>query len=285
MGQAVSTRIWAILGVGIAVLTALGLLLAILGRGPGEPAAIAPITPTPTTDDPIIASIALDDETRTIRRSFWQEAVLLDQVMNGLAGQPAPASDETLQRLINEELVLHTFLPEQEPTRAQIEDRITALEQAWGVGDAAVTTALEKVGLTRAAFERAVGRLLAVQAGLEALQSQGYDTTAWLEEQRARAEIVLDQELEDIALPVIPVVQSPIATPSTSPLPTPTTASPLPSPTPAPATEMPPTPTPVLAIPKIAPDFTLERAGGGELKLSDQLAQGPVVLVFFQRCG
>jgi hypothetical protein len=284
MGQAVSPRIWAILGAGIAVVAALGLLLAILGRGPGEPAAITPPAPTPTTDDPVIASIAFDEDARTIRHSFWQEAVLLDQVMNGLAGQPAPAADETLQRLINEELVLHTFPPEQEPTKAQIEARITTLEEAWGADDAAVTTALEKVGLTRAAFERAVGRLLAVQAGLEALQGQGYDTTAWLKEQRARAEIVLNQELENITRPAIPVVQSPIATPSTSPLPAPTTASPLPSPTPVPATEIPP-PTPVLAIPEAAPDFTLERAGGGALTLSEQLAQGPVVLVFFQRCG
>jgi hypothetical protein len=284
MGQAISRRIWAILGVGIAVVAALGLLVAILGRGPGEPAAITPTTPTPTADDPVIASIAFDEDVRTIRHSSWQEAVLLDQVMNGLAGQPAPAADETLQRLINEELVLHTFLPEQEPTRAQIEARITALEQAWGVDDAAVTAALENVGLIRATFERAVGRLLAVQAGLEALQSQGHDPTAWLEEQRARADIVLNQEFRNIALPAIPVAQSPVATPPTSPLPAPTSASPLPSPTPAPATET-PSPTPVLAIPETAPDFTLERAGGGALTLSEQLAQGPVVLVFFQRCG
>jgi hypothetical protein len=284
MGQAISRRIWAILGVGIAVVAALGLLVAILGRGPGEPAAITPTTPTPTADDPVIASIAFDEDVRTIRHSSWQEAVLLDQVMNGLAGQPAPAADETLQRLINEELVLHTFPPEQEPTRAQVEARITALEQAWGVADAAVTTALENVGLTRAPFERAVGRLLAVQAGLEALQSQGHDTTAWLEEQRARADIVLDQEFRNIALPDIPVAQSPVATPPTSPLPAPTAASPLPSPTPAPATET-PSPTPALAIPEAAPDFTLERAGGGALTLSEQLAQGAVVLVFFQRCG
>jgi hypothetical protein len=284
MGQAVPPRIWAILGVGIAVVAALGLLVAILGRGPGEPTAITPTTPTPTADDPVIASIAFDEDVRTIRHSSWQEAVLLDQVMNGLAGQPAPAADETLQRLINEELVLHTFPPEQEPTRAQVEARITALEQAWGVADAAVTTALENVGLTRAPFERAVGRLLAVQAGLEALQSQGHDTTAWLEEQRARADIVLDQEFRNIALPDIPVAQSPVATPPTSPLPAPTAASPLPSPTPAPATET-PSPTPALAIPEAAPDFTLERAGGGALTLSEQLAQGAVVLVFFQRCG
>jgi hypothetical protein len=283
MGQAVSPRIWTILGVGVAVVAALGLLLVILGRGPGEPAAITPTTPTPTADDPIIASIAFDQDLRTIRHSFWQETVLLDQVMNGLAGQRAPAADETLQRLINEELVLHTFPPEQEPTTAQIEARITTLEQAWAVDTAAVTTALERVGLSRAAFERAVARLLAVQAGLETLQSQGYDTTTWLEEQRTRADIVLNQELGSIALPAIPVAQSPIATPSTSPLPAPTTVSPLPSPTPAPATEMPPTP--VLAIPEVAPDFTLERAGGGGLTLSEQLAQGPVVLVFFQRCG
>jgi peroxiredoxin len=41
----------------------------------------------------------------------------------------------------------------------------------------------------------------------------------------------------------------------------------------------------VLAVPEVAPDFTLERSGGGSLTLSEQLAQGPVVLVFFQRGG
>lgn len=282
MGQAISPRIWAILGVGIAVVVALGLLLATLGRGPGEPAAIVPATPTPSSDDPVMASIAFDEDARTIRYSFWQEAVLLDQVMSGLAGQVAPAPAETLQRLINEELVLHAFPPEQEPTAQQIEARITTLEQAWGVDDAAVMMALERVGLARAAFKQAVERLLVVQSGLEALQGQGYDTTAWLEEQRASTEIVLNQEFESLAMPYIRVAQSPIATPSTSPLPEPTIESPLPSPTPV---AVAPTPTPVLAIPDTAPDFTLERAGGGTLTLSEQLAQGLVVLVFFQRCG
>jgi hypothetical protein len=283
MGQTPSHRVWAVLGVGIAVVATLGALLTFLGRGPGEPAVIPSAIPTPT-DDPVVASIAFDQHSRTVRHSFWQEAVLLDQLMSGLAGQPAPTADETLQRLINEELVLHTFSPEQESTTAQIEARITALEQAWGVDDAAVTTALENVGLSRAAFERAVGRLLAVQAGLEALQSQRYDTTAWLEEQRAKAEIVVNPEFKNISLPAIPVARSPIATAPTSPLPAATTESPLPSPTPVPATEIPP-PTPAPAIPEAAPDFTLERAGGGALTLSEQLARGPVVLVFFQRCG
>jgi hypothetical protein len=43
-------------------------------------------------------------------------------------------------------------------------------------------------------------------------------------------------------------------------------------------------PPPTLSI-EFAPDFTLEHGDGGTLTLSDQLAQGPVVLVFFQRCG
>jgi hypothetical protein len=282
MGQRISFRLWAVLAVGIGVAAALGLLLVLLGRGPGEPAPVASAIPAPTTDDPVVVSIVFDRDTRAIKYSFWQETVLLDQVMSGLSGQPAPTPDETLQRLINEELVLHAFPPEQEPPAEQIEARIAALERGWGVGDAAVTTALERVGLARATFEQAVGRLLAVQTGLEALQSQGYDTTAWLEEQRAKAEVVLNQELDDLPTPYVPVAQSPVVTPFTSPLPTPTVESPLPSPAPVTAT---PTPIPALAIPEAAPDFTLERAGGGTLTLSQQLAQGQVVLVFFQRCG
>ena len=145
------------------------------------------------------------------------------------------------------------------------------MEQTWGVDDAAVVAALEKVGLTRAAFERAVERRLAVQAGMEALQGQGYDTTTWLEEQRASADIVLNEEFKDVAVPYVPIAQSPIATSLASPLP-------------VPATQM-PAPTPAAAIPEVAPDFTLERAGGGTLTLTEQLAQGPVVLAFIQRGG
>jgi hypothetical protein len=65
-------------------------------------------------------------------------------------------------------------------------------------------------------------------------------------------------------------------------MPVATSASAL-SPTTAPATE-PTSPLPTLAS-KDAPDFTLERSDGGAFTLSEQLEQGPVVLVFFQRCS
>lgn len=278
MNQRVISRLWAILGLSVAVLAGMGLLLVFLGREPSAPApTITPATPTPS-EGPVIASV----DGRPIRYSFWMETILLDQVMSGLAGQPAHTPDETLQRLINEELALQAFPPEQEPTVDQVEARIATLEQTWGVDDAAVVTALVEAGLDSAAFERATRRLLTVQASLEALQSRGHDTKSWLEEQRASAEIVLNEEFENAAAPVLPSAQSPMATLVTSPLSVPTIESPIASPTPAPAPE---TPTPALALPEVAPDFTLERAGGGTLTLAEQLAQGPVVLVFFQRCG
>jgi len=89
---------------------------------------------------------------------------------------------------------------------------------------------------------------------------------------------------DDPAVPYVPVAQSPLVTPATSPLPTPTAGAPAPSPFPVPAT-VPPSPTPALAIPEIAPDFTLTGAKGTTLTLSEQLVHGPVVLVFFQRGG
>ncbi|MEE8389615.1 MAG: hypothetical protein V3S14_02315 [Anaerolineae bacterium] len=273
MNQNTSPRLWATFGVGIVAVVGVGLLLMFLSRGPGAPIPMATSAPD---ENPVVASV----NDHLIRHSSWLKAALLDQVLSGLAGQPAPTSDETLQRLINEALVLEAFPPDPAPTTAQVEAQITELENAWGVNDDAVVTALENAGLIRADLERAIGRLLAVQAGLEALESAGHDTTTWLEEQRNNAEIVVNEAYKGAVIPYTPVAQaqsqSPLVTPSTSPIPTsvpPTAPSLLPSPSPAPA------------LFEIAPDFTLERAGGGEFTLTEQLAQGPVGLIFFQKCG
>jgi hypothetical protein len=283
MNQRVTSRLWAAFGVGVVAVVGLGLLLVFLSRGPGAPVPTATLSilPTPTPDDPTVASV----NGRSIKYSFWAEAALLDQVMSGLAGQPAPTPDETRQRLINEELMLAAFPPEKAATASQIEEYIALLEQAWEVDDASVVGALEQVGLTRAVFERTIERLLAIQAGLETLQSQGYETTAWLEEQRASAEITLDQEMESMAAAQAPSTrsqsqpQSPLVTPSIPPTPPPT-AAPV-----AMTTTEPPPATPAFEPPLLAPDFTLARSTGGTFTLGAPLAHGPVVLVFFQRCG
>jgi cytochrome oxidase Cu insertion factor (SCO1/SenC/PrrC family) len=66
--------------------------------------------------------------------------------------------------------------------------------------------------------------------------------------------------------------QMPVAT--SVPTPLPTTVSVVESSSPLPT-----------EIPKAAPDFTLDQADGSTFTLSEQLAKGPVVLVFFQKCG
>ncbi len=283
MDQKNSSPTWTILGIGIMVAVGFGLLLVFLGGGSGV---VAP-TPISTIPTPSAEPIAASVNGRPIEYSFWMEAVLLDQVMSELTRQPSPTPEETLQRLINEELVLRAISPEQAPTAEQTEEWIARLEQAWGVDDAAVVTALGRAGLTRATLEQTVWRLLTVQANLETLRKQGYDTAAWLEEQRASAEIVLNEIPGGMAVPHIPVAQSPLAAPTmppTTPSPSPGEQVASPTPTSAPPTE-PFSPTPTLASPAMAPDFTLEQAGGGALTLSEQLDQGPVVMVFFQKCG
>ncbi len=253
MNRLVFSRVWAVLGIGVAVLVGLGLLLALLARGPGDLAPMITPLPAPQSDEPVVASV----NGNVIPYSRWVEAALLDQVLSGLAGKQAPTPEETLERLVNEELVLQAVSPEQ-TTSEQIEAQIASLEQNWGVDDQAVIAALTESGLTRAVLEREIGRLLSVQAGQDTLRGRGYDTTDWIAKQRAKAEIVIYRNVA--VLPPLPT-RSPVPTPS----------SPLPS--------------PAGPFAQVAPDFTLDRAGGGTFTLIEQLAQGPVVLVFFQKCG
>jgi hypothetical protein len=140
-------------------------------------------------------------------------------------------------------------------------------------------TALQNAGLTRNTFVQAIGRVLAIQQGLQAMQSQGHDTASWLQEQQASATIVIDENPRPPVLPDAPVVQSqsPLATPSASEVQ-------VESPTPTPGTVAETSPPNPWGL-KTAPDFTLPRVNGDQLTLSEQLTHGPVVLVFFQRCG
>lgn len=289
MKQPVRSRLLAVLGMGLVAVVGLAALLMFLEGGATAP------TPTNTSDRSISPSPTnlqtpeqelVDGDLavatvngRTISYSFWQEAVLIDQVVSGLAGQPIPTREETLQRLINEDLVLQTVPPDQTPTIQEVEAKIASLEKGWGVDDAAVVRALSKIGIDRAAFERSVQRLLAVQIGLAALERQGEDVEAWLKEQRARADI---QIFEDVASLPLTYDQSPIATQTLSPIPTPPAET---MSAPSVPETMTRTSVPTPAIPEIAPDFTLKQAGGGAFTLTEQLTEGPVVLVFFQKCG
>ena len=88
----------------------------------------------------------------------------------------------------------------------------------------------------------------------------------------ALATAPLTPSTEDTA---VQVTQSATATPTLAP-----TAPPTPVP-PAETSASAPDP----ALLEVAPDFTLQGAKGASVTLSEQLTQGPVVLVFFTRTG
>lgn len=225
---------------------ALFLLLVVILLSQGGIAPAPPPTPIPTSPtDPPVAMV----NGQPIGINLWAEAVLIDQVMSGLAGLPPPSPEETLEQLINQVLVLQAVPSVEPPSDQDVEAYIATLEAGWGVGDEQVVQALEAAGLDRVAWKRAVMRLLMVQRGQEALVAEGVSIDEWLARERERAEIVVDRER--MAQAFAGLFSSPMPTPGPPP----------------------------------APDFTLEEAEGEPFTLYDRLTEGPVVLVFFQRCG
>jgi peroxiredoxin len=231
-------------------------------------------TPTPSPTEapqgPVVAVVNNDP----ISQDEWLKATALDQAMNELAKQPPTTAEATLDRLINERLVLEAAQAQKAPLsgdEAQALARVAALQHAWGADDATLDRALASAGLTRPIFVAEIQRLLAVEAYLKQV-SATQDATQWLAAQRARAHVSL---YVDLASAAVEVSALPTATPTASALPAAA------SPTAAAATTLTTSALPVGSSEgQLAPDFTLNTSEGKTVKLS-RLRGQPVVINFW----
>lgn len=104
-----------------------------------QPTAVAP---DQDDSDSIIATV--NDE--VITKQAWQQATHLDAVMSRLAAQAIPTAEETLDRLINEIIVLEGVGEIPSPTPVEIEARILTLETKWNVADEVVVSPWRRPG-------------------------------------------------------------------------------------------------------------------------------------------
>ena len=218
-------------------------------------------TATVTADANVVASV----DGAPISRVEWQKAVAIDRAMSQLAGQTPPNAEVTLDRLINQRLVLRQtadkIIASDAGTEARAQERLAQLEQNWRADDAAVDRALASVNLSRQDLLAEIKRLLVVESYLKQIQ----EPAAWLAAQRAQAQVGVLAELA--APPVTPTLAAQTAAPTL-------------------AAQVITTPTPTENIPlgiapgQLAFDFTLDDVSGQRIKLSD-LRGHPVVINFW----
>lgn len=283
------------------------LLLLLKGLGAPLPTPV-PRTPTPDPAQEVVARIG----EKRITFADWAVAFYLDALMSHLSGQPAPAASETLDRLVNDTLILAAAAKEGiAASEADAEARIALLLANWGLTEDQVAAEMAAIGLNREIGVEAIAHLLTVERYLTEVvwadvpaEGQENALADWLQTHRAQVGVEVDtrglQPLLPASMPVptpMPVVASPLATPSPLPSPmpmpvpkaTPLAASPLAMPTPSPSPTSTAVPAPTLPEPlsvgQPAPDFTLTDANDRPVSLSDYRDQCKVVIVFFRTTG
>ncbi|MDM8521522.1 redoxin domain-containing protein [Anaerolineales bacterium HSG6] len=224
-----------------------------------EPTDTSTPLPRSTIDTPLIATV----NDQIITELTWNKATQLDAVMSDFAGQSAPSAEETLDRLVNEILVLNAVeaLPSFDP--ADVESKLSALMANWQVSDDNLVRALNQADLTRADLTERVERLLQVEVAYTQLQQEQSDFNNWLITTRQQAEIGLYNPLN---APKTTEADSTDSTDSVDSIEEATETMPSPTATIQPTT-MPDLPI-GFNVDNLAPDFSLPTLDGETITLS-----------------
>jgi parvulin-like peptidyl-prolyl isomerase len=191
-----------VLWLGVVFAGSLGLLAILFLLFAQPPQAIAP-SPLPPTPTPQVLITVNNDR---IYLEEWRQAVALDQALSALLAQPTPSPQDTLDRLVNEHLVLDAATEAGIPKAdaRQAEDWIKDFIRDHNLSEDALTQALDRAGLTRQQFlQEIVPRLLHVQRALEQLPVSG-DPETWITELRRNANIEMHERLPQSSQPAPP---------------------------------------------------------------------------------
>lgn len=179
----------------IALLLFIGALL-LLNQKPRE----IVVTPVVTSEVRPLAIV----NGQNIELEFWAEQYLLDQVLNHLAGQDPPLARSTLERLINESLLLQTYADVTQPANdTQVNAYIEMVLSAWEMDHVTLEQQLLAVGLPATVMTDTTRRLLQVSAA-QTLLAEEADPANWLARERAGGGILINEDLfGNLEIPVI----------------------------------------------------------------------------------
>jgi hypothetical protein len=214
-----------------------------------------------------------------ITQDEWRVALLLDGVMSRLTRQPMPSAEETLQRLINERLLLHAAqLDRVSLPLSEAEARIRQIQHAFGISDQQLDGTLAFDGLRRTDLVRRTARLILVERAIEILHTRHGDLDSWLAQARADSSIVV---YPGVSAP--PTGEAPSATSFSmdTPIATAQVSGATSTPMERHPTTHDDTPSADESLP-LAPDFTLLSAQGTPITLSQYRHRSSVVLVFYR---
>ncbi len=152
--------------------------------------------PSPT---PLTQNVVVRVNGEPITAEMWVEAYALDVLMSHQLGHPIPTPEETLDRLINDALLLQGY-PQPAPDDAHVAKRLAELEAVTGITTEMIVAQMQKWGLPAEALTTTMRHLMRVEAANAALQAEGQSLTSWIAEARSKAELEVNSETKAAVL-------------------------------------------------------------------------------------